>query len=146
MYEKYTRQALPPREYREKLGTALCVFNSNFTFVVGNILNSSLNDSTNWYDLINFTVGRLQKRMRSSALSERNDIIELFDSIARKRNRIVHSFQNTNEKGEQFLATLEKEKSSPYLCITSLIFRTLSFIFHSQLFPKLLVITANNER
>lgn len=114
MHENYTRQSLPSREYREKLGSALCVFNSNYGFIVENILNSSLDDSDNWYDLINFPGGRLQKRMQRSALSERNDIIELFASIVLKRNRIIHSFQITNKNEEQSLATLEKETLEQY--------------------------------
>ncbi len=34
MYESYSKQALPSKEYRELLGTALCVFNSNNNFVI----------------------------------------------------------------------------------------------------------------
>ena len=52
--------------------------------------------------------------MQHSALCEQEDIIELFESIAQKRNRIIHSFQITNEKGEQSLATLEKKTLDQY--------------------------------
>lgn len=38
MYEKYSRQALPEKQYRELLGSALCVFNSNNSFIIENIL------------------------------------------------------------------------------------------------------------
>ena len=38
MYEEYSRQALPSKKYRELLGSALCVFNSNNAFVIENIL------------------------------------------------------------------------------------------------------------
>ena len=38
MYEKYSRQALPEKDYRELLGTAICVFNSNNAFVIENII------------------------------------------------------------------------------------------------------------
>lgn len=38
MYENYTKQALPSKSYRELLGSALCVFNSNNTFIIENIL------------------------------------------------------------------------------------------------------------
>ena len=103
MDEDYTRQSLPSREYREKLGSALCVFNSNFGFIVENILNSSPNDSDNWYDLINLPGSKLQKRMQHSDLSKRNDIIELFASIVLKRNRIIHSFRITNKKENNLL-------------------------------------------
>lgn len=33
MYEPYTRQSLPSKEYRELLGSALCVFSSNNGFI-----------------------------------------------------------------------------------------------------------------
>ena len=39
MYENYTRQSLPSRKYRELLGSAVCVFNSNNSFVIENILS-----------------------------------------------------------------------------------------------------------
>ena len=38
MYESYTRQSLPTKQYRELLGSAICVFNSNNAFIVENIL------------------------------------------------------------------------------------------------------------
>ena len=41
MYEEYTRQSLPSKIYRELLGSAMCVFNSNNCFVIENILNTS---------------------------------------------------------------------------------------------------------
>ena len=34
MYEDYTRQALPSKYYRELLGSAMCVFNSNNAFII----------------------------------------------------------------------------------------------------------------
>lgn len=44
MYESYTRQALPSKEYRELLGSAICVFNSNNAFVIENILHTNSDD------------------------------------------------------------------------------------------------------
>jgi len=38
MYEEYSKQALPSKKYRELLGSALCVFNSNNAFIIENIL------------------------------------------------------------------------------------------------------------
>ena len=49
MYEQYSRQALPPKQYRELLGSAICVFNSNNQFVIENILRID-NTNFNWYD------------------------------------------------------------------------------------------------
>lgn len=37
------------------------------------------------------------------------EIFTLFSEIVKKRNRIVHSFRITSQKGEQILATKEKE-------------------------------------
>lgn len=45
MYENYTRQALPSKTYRELLGTALCVFNSNNAFIIENVLNTKIDIS-----------------------------------------------------------------------------------------------------
>ena len=59
MYEKYTRQSLPSKRYRELLGSAMCVFNSNNSFVIENILNNQ--DHYSWYDLIDMESGRLFK-------------------------------------------------------------------------------------
>lgn len=59
MYENYTRQSLPDREYRELLGTALCVFNSNNEFIIENIVSTDL--SCNWYDLIDKESGSLKQ-------------------------------------------------------------------------------------
>ena len=45
MYEPYTRQSLPSKEYRELLGSALCVFSSNNGFIIENIrLNRYIGD------------------------------------------------------------------------------------------------------
>lgn len=52
MYEIYTRQALPERNYRELLGSAICVFNANNAFIIENILRTNGPDTYNWYSLI----------------------------------------------------------------------------------------------
>ena len=49
MYEDYTRQSLPSKEYRELLGSALCVFNSNNAFIIENILREDGGANYNWY-------------------------------------------------------------------------------------------------
>lgn len=107
MYEPYSRQALPRADYRALLGSAICAFNSNFAFIIENILRE---DPTlfNWAELINLQGGKLQKNMKEAAISECDEICALFGSLCLKRNRIVHSFQITNAEGEQTLATREK--------------------------------------
>lgn len=104
MYEKYTRQALPLRRYRELLGSAVCVFNSNNSFIIENILRLE-KVKHNWYDLIDANSGDLLK-LEKDAIPTNFDssLCELFTSIVLKRNRIVHSFQVT-VNGEQVLAT-----------------------------------------
>lgn len=109
MYEKYTRQALPPKEYRELLGSAICVFNSNNSFVIENILSHDTHGAYSWHDLIDRTSGRLKQPIKETitkAYSEK--IAILFEKLTDKRNRIIHSFQITNAKGEQALATKDK--------------------------------------
>lgn len=58
MQEKYSRQALPIKQYRELLGSVICVFNSNNQFIIENILPID-NLNYNWYELIDKTTGEL---------------------------------------------------------------------------------------
>lgn len=59
MYEPYTRQSLPSKEYRELLGSALCVFSSNNGFIIENIIHTS--NAYDWYNLIDLESGKLKK-------------------------------------------------------------------------------------
>ena len=108
MYEEYSRQALPSKQYRELLGSAISVFNSNNQFVIENILNID-NANFNWYDLIDRTSGRLNEPIKNTiTANSNNDIAEIFKNLINKRNRIIHSFQITY-KDEQILATKDRE-------------------------------------
>ena len=110
MYELYTRQALPPKEYRELLGTALCVFNSNNLFIIENILHTD-KVNYNWYELIDKESGKLNKVIVATiVLNGGQAIADLFSDLVERRNRIIHSFQITNDDGEQILATKTKVK------------------------------------
>lgn len=112
MYEKYSRQALPSRKYRELLGSALSVFNSNNAFIIENILNSDEDNSYSWYELMDLTSGELSSPIRETITKNSNtEIINLFSHLIQKRNRIVHSFQITNSDGDQILATKDKENN-----------------------------------
>jgi len=107
MYEEYSRQALPTKQYRELLGSAISVFNSNNQFVIENILNID-NANFNWYDLIDRTSGRLNEPIKNTiTANSNNDIAEIFKNLINKRNRIIHSFQIT-ENNEQILRTKTK--------------------------------------
>ena len=107
MYESYTRQALPSKEYRELLGSAICVFNSNNAFVIENILHTN-NDDFDWFSLIDKESGKLRASIKATITAVAGDEIEvLFAEIVEMRNRIFHSFQVTHE-GEQILATKTK--------------------------------------
>lgn len=108
MYESYTRQALPTKKYRELLGSAICVFNSNNSFIIENILREDGGVNYNWYDLIDKTSGQL-KSVINSAITNRAgpEISQLFEELVNKRNRIIHSFQITSEN-EQILATKDR--------------------------------------
>lgn len=110
MYESYTRQALPPKEYRELLGTALCVFNSNNAFIIENILHTD-KVNYNWYELIDKESGKLNKVIVATIVVNGGQAIaDLFSDLVERRNRIIHGFQITNNDGEQILATKTKVK------------------------------------
>ena len=113
MYESYTRQSLPSKEYREILGTAICVFNSNNAFIIENILMCDNNES--WYKLMDKTCMPLQEKIRNIISKDSNNkIYDQFKKICEMRNRIVHSFQCTY-KNEQILATKDKQNKQFYI-------------------------------
>ena len=109
MYEEYSKQTLPSKKYRELLGSALCVFNSNNSFIIENILGVD-NEHYNWFDLIDKTSENLLPVIVETIISvtQNNKISMLFNELVNTRNRIVHSFQITDEYGNQLLATKEK--------------------------------------
>lgn len=113
MYESYTRQALPPKEYRELLGTALCVFNSNNAFIIENILHMR-NTQSHWYNLMDKESGGVSKEFKNEIENNITNggqaIADLFSDLVERRNRIIHGFQITNNDGEQILATKTKVK------------------------------------
>ncbi len=113
MYEEYTRQALPDKQYRELLGSALCVFNSNNSFIIETVLRNR--NIYSWYSLIDFESGKLKNVVRDAISKKYGDEIEkLFSDIIEQRNRIVHSFQITNKQGKQALATKVYKKCEQF--------------------------------
>ena len=111
MYESYTRQSLPSKQYRELLGSAICVFNSNNAFIIENILKCDDLGKYVWYNLMDMNSGELKGSVREVITSKCGDKIEtLFAKIIRMRNRIIHSYRITNASGEQTLATKERVK------------------------------------
>lgn len=108
-YENYTRQALPNKKYRELLGSAICVFNSNNSFIIENILKRDDDGKYSWYNLIDEPSGELTKPIKET-ITKNSDtkIAKSFNAIVEMRNRIVHSFQITDKDGTQKLATKEK--------------------------------------
>ena len=110
MYENYTRQSLPTKEYRELLGSALCVFSSNNGFIIENIIKTNV--SFDWYELIDKESGLLRKAI-SETISKKcknTDIEDLFLEIVNMRNRIIQGFRITSKNGEQVLATKTRKK------------------------------------
>lgn len=112
MYESYTRQALPSKKYRELIGTAICVFNSNNSFVIENILRVDQTGQYEWHKLIDKVSGRLSGDIEQTITANSDETIaQLFSDIVDIRNRIVHSFQITAPAGitddvdNQMLAT-----------------------------------------
>ena len=109
MHESYTKQSLPTKEYRELLGTALCVFNSNNGFLIENILRFDTDNTLSWYECIDKESGQLPEIAKNVLVDDLGQaIIELFQKIVKMRNRIIHSFRITNMDGEQSLATKTK--------------------------------------
>ncbi|WP_010530590.1 hypothetical protein [Lentibacillus jeotgali] len=101
MYEEYSRQSLPSRQYRELLGSAICVFNSNNAFVIENILRNDETDEYTWHQLIDCTSGNLSKPIKNTITKSSNTVIaNKFDEVIQVRNRIMHSFQVTAPKGK----------------------------------------------
>ena len=109
MYEEYSRQALPSKKYRELLGSAVCVFNSNNQFIIENILRID-NSKYNWYELIDKSSGDLSELIKETITKKSNTkIASLFSKLVSKRNRIIHSFQVTDENSEQILRTKDRK-------------------------------------
>ena len=110
MYENYTRQSLPTKEYRGLLGSAICVFNSNNSFIIENILREDEGRNYSWYDLIDKTSGQLKAAINDTITTKAgSEIAQIFSDLVDKRNRIIHSFQITNDDKEQILATKDKQ-------------------------------------
>jgi len=109
MYEEYSKQSLPSKKYRELLGYALCVFNSNNSFIIENILRVN-NLKYNWSELIDKTSGNLFPIIGETITkaTQNDKIFIMFNELVNTRNRIIHSFQITDEYGNQLLATKEK--------------------------------------
>lgn len=118
MYENYTRQSLPERDYRELLGTALCVFNANNQFIIENILKIS-GDQHNWWELMDKTSGSILHKVMIEQYGDivPENIIELFNILVEKRDRIVHSFQTTYsmDTEEQILATKDLKTDEQFI-------------------------------
>jgi hypothetical protein len=124
LYEDYSRQALPSRKYRELLGSAICVFNSNNAFIIENILTNDETDEYNWHQLIDRTSGELLEPVKNTITKNSNTIIaKKFSEIIGIRNRIMHSFQVTAPRGSglsddvdnQILATKYKNGKQAYI-------------------------------
>lgn len=114
MYDKsLTRQSLPEERYRLLLGTALCVFSSNNGFIIENILRTD--DSRSWYSLIDKESGQLKDDVdKIISRVAGKGIFDLFSEIVDMRNRIIHGFRITNNRGEQVLATKEKRSGRQF--------------------------------
>ena len=111
MYEKYTRQALPDRHYRELLGSALCVFNSNSAFMIENVLREDITDKYTWYELIDLEAGKIKQKAMEilGCLDNGKQIVNRYSEIVDMRNRIIHSYQITYDD-QQLLCTKTKAK------------------------------------
>ncbi len=106
MYENYTRQALPEKHYRELLGTALCVFNSNNAFIIETILRLDISGKYDWYHLTDLESGKLKPSVHNVIATKcGSEVEDLFAELVERRNRIIHSYRITNSSNQQVLAT-----------------------------------------
>lgn len=111
MYEQYSKQALPSKSYRELLGAAVCVFNSNNAFLIENILRFDIGGEYSWHKLMDQTSGTLGDQIIDTIEKVTNlDIAGKFTELVDRRNRIMHSFQVTDADGGQILYTKTKAK------------------------------------
>lgn len=110
MYENYSSQSLPSKEYRALLGSAICAFNSNNNFIIENILKFDSRKQYDWFKLIDNN-SRILSTLIEETITKNSsaDIAELFRELIDERNRIVHSFQITDKNGDQKLATKERD-------------------------------------
>ncbi|MEH7436736.1 selenium binding protein [Neobacillus drentensis] len=117
MYEEYSRQSLPSRKYRELLGSAICVFNSNNAFIFEKILRNGEDNRFVWYELIDKTSGELSQPIKETITKlSGTKITSRFSEVIEMRNKIIHSFQTTDGDGKQTLAT--KRKNGEQFIIT----------------------------
>lgn len=124
LYEDYSRQVLPSRKYRELLGSAICVFNSNNAFIIENILNNDETEEYNWHQLIDRNSGELLESVKNTITKNLNtNIAKKFSEIIEIRNRIMHSYQVTAPRGSglsddvdnQILGTKYKNGRQAYI-------------------------------
>ena len=108
MYDtNLTRISLPSKKYCYLLGVAQCVFTSNVSLVIENILKLS-NDS-NWYKLIDSEAGTINREAdKTISKVSGPEIHDKFKKVISMRNRIIHGFRCTDNKGRQILGTKEK--------------------------------------
>ncbi|OAT30947.1 selenium binding protein [Proteus myxofaciens] len=118
MYEDYSRQSLPSKKYRELLGTAFCVFNSNNKFVIENILKLDRYHYYSWYELIDKDSALLLTDIKKTITRESGpEIAETFNELVQMRARLVQSFQVTVDDGvdNQILATRYSDGRQEYI-------------------------------
>lgn len=119
MYEDYSHQSVPSKKYRELIGTAVCVFNSNNGFIIENILRIDNDKTYNWFELTDRTSGHLSKPIKETITKASSDsIANLFEELVEIRNRIIHSFRITateamrSDNDDQILATKHKNSGT----------------------------------
>ena len=106
MYENDTKQALPEKYYRELLGTALCVFNSNNAFIIEIVLRLDISGKCDWYHLTDLESGKLRPSVHNVIATKcGREVEDLFVELVEQRNRIIHSYRITNSSNQQVLAT-----------------------------------------
>ena len=112
MYDlKLTRMSLPDGDIVYLIGASLCIFNSNNSFIIQNIIKKT-NDINKWYLLMNKTSGEIKKEICEYIADD--DISVSFSKLVEKRNRIIHSFGGTANNGRQVLFTVDKKTNRQF--------------------------------
>ncbi|KRK95903.1 hypothetical protein FD25_GL002363 [Levilactobacillus acidifarinae DSM 19394] len=92
------------------IGTALVVFNANVQFLIENFLSNEANTEENWWTLMESEAGSIFGKTKENFVRKNHqDIVDLFNGLKNRRNRIIHSFQFSHEDSSQGIATLVRK-------------------------------------
>lgn len=106
---------LPDKKYQELLGLALCVFGSNTSFIIENILSTAYWNPV-WYSLIDAGGKKVLKSVRNiiTGFTGGDEICELYEEIASRRSRITSSYKVVSDD-RQSLCSVDKKNREQFV-------------------------------